>query len=72
MERRTMYKKCTSCGNCVEVKRDGMIVKNRKLDAYCFYCVSDKFATGARKIGSKASWTGRTPKWCPVEEDNHG
>lgn len=61
------YHKCISCRNCVEVTRSGLAIKGRELQAFCFYCVSDAFKTGARKIGNKADWTGRTPKWCPTE-----
>lgn len=62
-----MNYKCISCGNCVEVPRSGMTVNNRRLQPYCFYCVTDAHKTGARKIGHKATWTGRTPAWCPVD-----
>lgn len=58
---------CIYCGNCVEVPGSGMKANNRELQPYCFYCVTDAFATGARKIGHKVDWTGRTPSWCPVE-----
>lgn len=62
-----MYHKCISCKNCVEVTRSGTAIKGKELQAFCFYCISDSFKTGARKIGHKADWTGRTPKWCPAE-----
>lgn len=60
---------CIVCRNCVEVTQSGMAIKGRELQIYCFYCVSDAFKTGARKIGHKADWTGRVPKWCPVKVD---
>lgn len=38
----------------------------RTMDQYCYYCLAKP--TG-KKIGSKASWTGRTPGWCPIGRD---
>lgn len=38
----------------------------RKMERFCFYCLA-KVPVG-KKIGHKASWTGRTPTWCPVKE----
>ena len=37
-----------------------------KLEQYCFYCMATK---RGKKIGNKASWTGSTPKWCPLGRD---
>lgn len=37
-----------------------------KLERYCFYCMATK---RGKKIGNKASWTGSTPKWCPLGRD---
>lgn len=39
------------------------IQKKRYMDKYCYYCLA---CTKGKKIGSKASWTGRTPIWCPL------
>lgn len=35
----------------------------RTMDQFCYYC---RAMTMGKKIGSKASWTSRTPKWCPL------
>ena len=35
----------------------------RTMTQYCLYCLA--MPTG-KKIGHLASWTGRTPKWCPL------
>lgn len=35
----------------------------RIMQQFCFYCRAVQMG---KKIGSKASWTGRTPKWCPL------
>lgn len=62
-----MNPECLACKNCIEItERNGSLFVS-KLDKYCFYCFSAKFASGRRKIGSKASWTGRTPVWCPFK-----
>lgn len=37
-----------------------------KLEQYCYYCMATK---RGKKIGHKASWTGNTPKWCPLGRD---
>ena len=49
--------------------QEGEAVNNKKLDNYCLYCLSGK---RPKKIADMASWTERTPKWCPKynEEDN--
>lgn len=39
----------------------------RQMDRFCFYCLATP--TG-KKIGSKASWTGSTPRWCPLRPEN--
>ena len=39
------------------------ISAKRTMTQYCLYCLAT--ATG-KKIGHLASWTGRTPKWCPL------
>ena len=35
----------------------------RVMQRFSFYCLATSLA---KKIGSKASWTGRTPIWCPL------
>lgn len=35
----------------------------RIMQRFCFYCRAMQMG---KKIGSKASWTGRTPIWCPL------
>ncbi len=40
--------------------------KTGELERYCFYCMATK---RGKKIGSKASWTALTPKWCPMGRD---
>ena len=53
--------KCTAPDERVQA---GLSMK--KLDQYCFYCLKME---RVRKIGHAASWTGRTPKWCPLGRD---
>lgn len=38
----------------------------RTMARFCYYCLAKP--TG-KKIGHKASWTGRTPTWCPLGRD---
>ena len=38
----------------------------KKLDQFCFYC---KATPGVKKIAGMASFTGSTPKWCPLGRD---
>ena len=61
---------CNTCGNCRKINRPDETVGKKKLQQYCFYCMHKSFRSGARKIGHLASWTGRTPTWCPVKEDD--
>ena len=52
---------------------DGKVVKccrpakglssKRTMEQFCLYCLA---APTGKKIGHLASWTGRTPKWCPL------
>ena len=35
----------------------------RRMQKFSFYCLATNMG---KKIGSKASWTGRTPTWCPL------
>lgn len=51
--------------------RPGMARSKRTMEQFCFYCLAKP--TG-KKIANKASWTGTTPKWCPLGrggEENH-
>lgn len=42
------------------------IQKKKQMDQFCYFCTA---TPRAKKIGNKASWTGSTPKWCPVGRD---
>lgn len=44
------------------------IQKKKPMDRFCYYCLA---TPKAKKIGSKASWTGRTPTWCPLGREVH-
>jgi hypothetical protein len=44
------------------------IQKKKTMDRFCYYCLA---TPKAKKIGSKASWTGRTPIWCPLGREVH-
>ena len=51
-------------GKTVILCRPAKTTRKRKpMDQYCFYCLA---TVSAKKIANKASWTGRTPKWCPL------
>lgn len=39
----------------------------RTMDRFCFYCLA---TPNGKKIGSKASWSGSTPRWCPLRPEN--
>ena len=43
----------------------------RIMQLFAYYCRAMQMG---KKIGHKASWTGRTPKWCPMgrEVSDHG
>ena len=44
--------------------RPGTTVQKKKpMDLYCYYCTA---TPRSKKIGSKASFSGSTPKWCPL------
>lgn len=45
---------------CRPAKR---ISVKRTMDRFCYYCLAKP---SGKKIGHKASWTGRTPTWCPL------
>ena len=50
--------------------RPGTARGKRVMERFAFYCLAKP--TG-KKIAHKASWTGTTPKWCPLgrgEENN--
>ena len=61
-------RKCPHFYKCDKKNEQVLITlhKFKKLDQYCFYC---KATPGIRKIGSVASFTGSTPKWCPLGRD---
>lgn len=47
--------------------RPGRTVQKKKpMDQYCYYCLA---TPKTKKIGSKASFTGSTPAWCPLGRD---
>lgn len=51
-------------GKKVTICRPGTrLGAKRTMEKYSFYCLA--CATG-KKIATMASWTGRTPKWCPL------
>ena len=44
--------------------RPGKTVQKKKhMERFCYYCLA---TNKSKKIGNKASWTGRTPIWCPL------
>ncbi len=51
--------------------RPGKTIQQKKyMQRYCYYCLATNHS---KKIGHKASWTGRTPVWCPLgRELNQG
>ena len=54
-------------GKDVVCCRPGTTIQKKKtMDRFCYYCTA---TPKAKKIGSKASWTGSTPKWCPLGRD---
>lgn len=58
------WQNVTIDGKDVILCRPGKTVQVKKhMDKYCYYCLA---SVKSKKIGSKASWTGRTPKWCPL------
>lgn len=50
------------CNHLVYSSKD-TVLDGKKLDNFCIYCTSEN---KIRKIGSMSSWTGLTPKFCPV------
>lgn len=46
--------------------RPGKARGERTMQQFCYYCLG---TVSGRKIGHKASWTGRTPTWCPRGRD---
>lgn len=55
------------CSYLHETKPHNTGVTERMLQPNCFYCFGGR---RLRKIGHKASWTGKTPNWCPKEKGN--
>lgn len=44
--------------------RPGKTIQQKKpMQQFCYYCLA---TVKGKKIGHKASWTGRTPTWCPL------
>lgn len=56
------------CPELYEVVNEGDVVASsgKKLEQWCYYCMA---TPRMKKVGHKASWTGRTPKWCPLGRD---
>ncbi len=51
-------------GKDVILCRPGKRVQKKKfMDRFAYYCLAK---VRSKKIGTKASWTGRTPIWCPL------
>ena len=51
-------------GKDVVCCRPGHTIQQKKpMQIYGYYCLATKHT---KKIGHKASWTGRTPVWCPL------
>lgn len=51
-------------GKRVNLCRPGKTIQKKKsMEQFCFYCLA---TVKSKKIGHKASWTGRTPPWCPL------
>lgn len=44
------------------------IQKKKPMEMFCFYCLATH---RSKKIGHKASWTGRTPTWCPIGREGN-
>lgn len=53
--------------NCCRPAKD--IKAKRTMTQYGLYCLA---TTSGRKIAHLASWTGRTPKWCPLGRELQG
>lgn len=47
----------------VTVVRPSTARGKRTMQMFCYYC---RATPTGKKIGSKAQWTGTTPKWCPL------
>ena len=61
------WENVTIDGKKVTLCRPGQTIQTKKyMDKYCYYC---RASVKGKKIGNKASWTGRTPKWCPLGRD---
>ena len=64
------YETGETCPNLFYCKDAGTEIQvgtsMKKLDLYCFYCMR---TPGVKKVGPKHSWTGNTPKWCPLGRD---
>ena len=60
-EDKTIDNKTVTC--CKPAKT---IKAKRTMTQFGLYCLA---TLGGRKIGHLATWTGRTPKWCPLGRD---
>ena len=64
------WQNVTVDGKDVILCRPGTTVQKKKtMERFCYYCLA---TTKAKKIGNKASWTGRTPTWCPLGREMEG
>lgn len=59
------YKTGEVCENFYECRLSGDYVEatGKRLEKYCAYCLG---TPRVKKIGHIASWSGSTPKWCPL------
>ena len=72
MARCVNYETGETCPHFYKCEKQGeevlvTVSKFKKLDQFCFYC---KATPGVKKIAGMASFTGSTPKWCPLGRDS--
>lgn len=67
------YKKHTDCPyfhKCTDPDEEVQVgTSMKKLQQHCFYCFK---TPGVKKIAAVPSFTGCTPKWCPLGRDEEG
>ena len=67
------YKTHTDCPHihkCTDPDEEVQVgTSMKKLQQHCFYCFK---TPGVKKIAAVPSFTGRTPKWCPLGRDEEG
>lgn len=67
--RAALWQHCLECPNMIETEREGGVIVvergTKKLQSFAFYCAAPG-RPYPKKIGSKSSWTGTVPLWCPV------